>query len=128
MNVSFEALRHVLLFAMIFLGITAGFCLLMGILGPQFTDRLVAVNMIGTKIILMIAALSIYLNEHYLLDVCLIYALASFLSVAVLSRTYLIAFNRNLKRRSQIGSVNGADKGDELGEIPENMEGTARDD
>lgn len=88
------ASRHLLLFSLIFLSITLGFCLLRGILGPKFTDRVVAVNMIGTKTILLIAALSLFLKEPYLLDVCLIYALISFLAVVVLSKTYMTAYNR----------------------------------
>ena len=87
-------IRYFLLFSMIFLGITMSFCLLRGILGPRFTDRVVAVNVIGTKAILLIATLSLLLNEPYLLDVCLIYSLISFLAVVVLNKTYISAFNR----------------------------------
>jgi len=83
-----------LLFSLIFLAITMSFCLLRGILGPRFTDRIVAVNMIGTKTILLIAILSVYMGESYLVDVCLVYALISFLSVAILSKFYLISYNK----------------------------------
>jgi len=89
-----DVIRHFLLFSMIFLGVTMSFCLLRGILGPRFTDRVVAVNVIGSKIILLIAALSIFLNEPYLLDICLIYTLISFLAVVVLTNTYMSAYNR----------------------------------
>ena len=86
--------RHFLLFSMIFLGITMSFCLLRGILGPRFTDRIVAVNIIGSKTILLIAALSMYLREPYLLDVCLIFSMVSFLTVVVLTNTYMWVHNR----------------------------------
>ncbi|MDR1193999.1 MAG: hypothetical protein LBK98_07545 [Peptococcaceae bacterium] len=42
----------------------------------------------------MLAALAAYQAEWYLLDVCLIYALVSFLAVAVLSKLYMTAHNR----------------------------------
>jgi len=48
---------HVQLVSIFFLAVTISFCLLRGILGPRFTDRIVAVNIIGIKTVLMIAAL-----------------------------------------------------------------------
>jgi multicomponent Na+:H+ antiporter subunit F len=83
-----------LLFCLVFLAVTMSFCLLRGILGPRFTDRIVAVNMIGTKTILLIAVLSVFFGESYLVDVCLVYALISFLAVVILSKVYLIAYNK----------------------------------
>ena len=70
------------------------FCLLRGILGPRFTDRVVAVNIIGTKAILLIAALSLFLDKPYLLDICLIYALMSFMAVVVLTGAHMSVHNR----------------------------------
>ena len=49
------------------------------VLGPRIADRIIAVNMTGTMIIMIIAILSVYLEENYLVDVCLIYAMISFL-------------------------------------------------
>lgn len=56
--------------------------------GPGIADRIIAINMIGTMIILIIAILSVYLEENYLVDVCLIYAMISFLGVVVLCKVY----------------------------------------
>ncbi len=110
--------RHLLLFSLIFLSITLGFCLLRGILGPKFTDRVVAVNMIGTKTILLIAALALLLGEPYLLDVCLIYALISFLSVVVLSKTYMTAYNRKQAAQKPCTAL-AADSAAESGSSPD---------
>ncbi len=63
-------------------------CLLRAILGPRFTDRLVAVNLITTKTILMLCLAAVLIGEAYLVDVALVYALISFLSVVVLTRLY----------------------------------------
>ena len=92
--------RQLLLFSLVFLGTTISLCLLRGILGPKFTDRIVAVNMIGTKTILLIAALTLVLGENYLLDVCLVYAMVSFLAVVVLSKIYLTSHNRDTAEKA----------------------------
>jgi len=57
--------------------------------GPRVADRLVAVNMIGTMVMVIIAVLSVYLGEDYLVDICLIYAMMSFLAVIVLAKVYI---------------------------------------
>lgn len=63
-------------------------CLIRAIIGPRIADRLVAVNMIGTMVIIMIATLAIVKGEDYLVDICLIYAMISFLAVVVLTKVY----------------------------------------
>ena len=58
--------------------------------GPRIADRVVAINMIGTMTMLAIAILSMALpHQSYLLDVCLIYVMISFLAVVVLSKIYI---------------------------------------
>ena len=63
-------------------------CLIRSALGPRMTDRIVAVNSIGTMTIVIIAILSVLMDEAYLLDVCLIYAMISFVAVIVLTKIY----------------------------------------
>ena len=63
-------------------------CLVRSVQGPRVTDRIVAVNSIGTMTIVIIAVLSVLLEEAYLLDVCLIYAMISFVAVVVLTKIY----------------------------------------
>lgn len=63
-------------------------CLIRSVLGPRLTDRIVAVNSIGTMTIVIIAILAVLLDEAYLLDVCLIYAMISFVAVIVLTKIY----------------------------------------
>lgn len=63
-------------------------CLIRAILGPRLTDRVIAVNMIGTMTITEIAMFALYLRENYLFDVCLIYAMISFLAVVILTKIY----------------------------------------
>lgn len=64
-------------------------CLIRAVKGPRVADRLMAVNMMGTMVMVMIAVLALMLNEGYLVDICLIYAMISFLAVVVLSKVYI---------------------------------------
>ena len=63
-------------------------CLIRAGKGPRIADRLVAVNMMGTLVMVMIALLAVVKNQGYLVDICLIYAMISFLAVVVLTRIY----------------------------------------
>lgn len=85
----YELIYHgFLLTCMIVIGALIIFCLIRAILGPRLTDRVVAINMIGTMTIVEIAILALYMRESYLFDVCLIYAMISFLAVVVLTKIY----------------------------------------
>lgn len=68
-------------------------CLLRAVLGPRFTNRIVAANLVTTKVTLLIAILSLLVGEPYLADVCLIYAVISFVAVVVLARSALLPRN-----------------------------------
>ena len=63
-------------------------CLARAVIGPRIADRLIAVNMMGTMVMVSIALLAVVKNQGYLVDICLIYAMISFLAVVVLSRIY----------------------------------------
>lgn len=63
-------------------------CLIRAVIGPRLTDRLVAVNMMGTMVMVSIALLAVLKDQGYLVDICLIYAMISFLSVVVLTKIY----------------------------------------
>ena len=71
------------------LGVLLFPCLLRAIRGPRIADRVVGINMIGTIIIMMIAVLSLMLEEGYLVDIAIIYAMLSFLAVVVLVKIYI---------------------------------------
>jgi len=85
----YEIVYHgFLLVCMIIIGILIILCLLRAVLGPRLADRIVAINMIGTMTIVEIAILGLYMRESYLFDVCIIYAMISFLAVVVLTKIY----------------------------------------
>ena len=70
------------------LAVMLALCLVRAVIGPKIADRLVAVNMMGTMVIVSIALLAVVKNQGYLVDICLIYAMISFLAVVVLTRIY----------------------------------------
>ena len=74
---------------LIFLAVLALLCLLRAVIGPKTADRIVAVNMLGTMVIVMIAVLTLMLQEDYLADICVIYAMISFLAVVLLTKVYM---------------------------------------
>ena len=84
-NLAYENLAVVIICAIAVLIVA---CLIRSVLGPRVTDRIVAVNSIGTMTITIIALFSVLLEEAYLLDVCLIYAMISFVAVIVLTKIY----------------------------------------
>lgn len=74
---------------LIILAILVVLCLIRAVIGPRVADRIVAVNMMSTMVIVMIAVLAIMMGEGYLVDICIIYALISFLAVIVLTKVYM---------------------------------------
>ena len=84
-----NAYRILLWIGTIFLSLSICACIVRGILGPRFTDRIISVNIICTKVIILIAVLSYLLEESSLLDIAIVYAMISFLAVVVLSKCYV---------------------------------------
>lgn len=89
--------------ALILLAVMVVLCLVKAVIGPRIADRIVAVNMMGTMVMVIIAILALMLEEGYLADICLIYAMLSFLAVIVLTRVYMGVYreNREKKRREE---------------------------
>ncbi len=83
------------LVCMIILTVLTFFCLVRTIKGPKIADRIIGTNMVGTLTIGIIALLAVYLNETSLIDICLIYAAISFVSVIVLTKIYIGLYNKN---------------------------------
>ena len=61
--------------------ITIGLALIRALLGPTVYDRIAAVNMVGTKTVLLIAVFAFMTGRTDLLDIALIYALINFIGV-----------------------------------------------
>jgi multicomponent Na+:H+ antiporter subunit F len=61
--------------------VTMGLALLRALLGPTVFDRILAVNMLGTKTVLLIAVLAFMSGRTDIIDIALIYALINFIGV-----------------------------------------------
>jgi len=61
--------------------ITMGLALTRAIAGPTVYDRIAAVNLFGTKTVLLIAIWAFISNRPDLLDIALVYALINFIGV-----------------------------------------------
>lgn len=56
------------------------------ILGPTLYDRILAVNMFGTKTVLLISVLGFVMGRPEFLDIAIVYALINFISVIAVLR------------------------------------------
>ena len=52
-----------------------------GIIGPTLYDRILAVNMFGTKTVLLISLLGFVMGRPEFMDIAIVYALINFISV-----------------------------------------------
>lgn len=86
---------------LVVLAIIAIALLVRAIMGPTAADRGVAINMLGTITMSMIAVLLVKLREGYLADICLIYAMISFLAVIVLCKVYYGAYRARKKAKEK---------------------------
>ena len=99
MNVLANVKNIVYMGALIVLAVMLMLCLLRAVLGPRVADRIVAVNMMGTIVVVMIAILAVKMEEGYLVDICLIYAMVSFLSVIVITKVYMGVYRERKRIR-----------------------------
>ena len=60
--------------------------LLYAVLGKRYTDKIVVTNIIGSLCINIIVLLAYFMDADYILDVAIVFAILSFLSVIVLCR------------------------------------------
>ena len=79
-------LRDVLIVLLCILTAVMLLCLIRAVRGPRYTDRLAALNLICTVVVLMVCILSYVLGAPYLVDVAILYGLLNLLAIAVLSR------------------------------------------
>lgn len=89
-----SAYQYLYLSAAIVLAVLVGIVLIRSVIGPRITDRILCINMIGTLVICIIAILALRQEEGYLVDISLIYAMISFLTVLILASVYIRTKNK----------------------------------
>ena len=56
------------------------------IVGPTLADRVVAINMVSTKVSIIIILVALFLDEKNYVDVALIYAMVSFITTVSVAK------------------------------------------
>lgn len=109
-----EAYQLLYTAVLLMLGVLIAIMLIRSVATKGATERIVCVNMLSTMVISSLAILSKLLGEPYLVDVALIYAMISFVSVLMLSLTHIPPGKKRpvLKKRAP-GGKGGERKGGE---------------
>ena len=68
--------------------VTMALALVRALLGPTVYDRILAVNMFGTKTVLIIAILAFLFGRMDVLDIALAYALINFIAIIAVLRFF----------------------------------------
>lgn len=99
-NIALEtAFEIVMTIFPIVLAVMVLMCLIRAVKGPRIADRIVAINMMGTMTMVIIAILAVKMNEGYLVDICIIYAMISFLAVTLLTKVYMGVYAERKKKK-----------------------------
>ena len=87
---------HTLLVTAVFAGllVCCGLCLYRIAHGPTASDRVVAIDIIGTVVVGFVAIITAVSGEAYLLDVALVWALVSWVGTLALAK-YLVGKKLN---------------------------------
>ena len=85
--------------ALIIIGVLLLACLVRAIRGPRIADRVIAINMMGTLVVIIICILSFLMDEGYLVDIAMIYTMLSVLAVVLLTKIYMGVYRE--KRRQE---------------------------
>ncbi|SDY47430.1 MULTISPECIES: monovalent cation/H+ antiporter complex subunit F [Tindallia] len=70
----------------VFLALMTFFCLYRAYVGPTAVDRVVAINVITTKVAMLIVLMSIMIGQESFVDVALIYAMMGFIATICVSK------------------------------------------
>lgn len=78
-----------LIITMFFLAIAMTITLFRMIIGPTLWDRLMALNLMAAKTVMLITLYGVYKNNIFLLDVSMTYGIIGFLGITLLCRFLL---------------------------------------
>ena len=102
MGAATGAVNVLLIGIMLIYAVLVVMVLIRAVAGPKVADRLMAINMIGTVGIFLMAVVAVKLGEDYLLDISIIYAMISFLSVVILTKVYMGVHEENILKRKKL--------------------------
>jgi multicomponent Na+:H+ antiporter subunit F len=73
----------ILKLAIVILSCTIFFCLYRAVLGPSTADRIIGINVVGTKAVTVLVFLSVIFHKTSFLDIALLYAMLVFVTTLV---------------------------------------------
>lgn len=68
------------------LSVTIFFCLYRAVLGPEVPDRIIAINVIGTKAVVMFVLVGVVFDEGFFFDVAMVYVVLLYISTLALMK------------------------------------------
>ena len=92
-----KAYTYLYLAVCICLGIAILVAIIRSITAKTSVGRFVAINMVTTIVLIVICVLTLLLEESYLPDVALIYAMLSCIALILLSKIYVNLFKKEEK-------------------------------
>ncbi|MCC5794313.1 MAG: pH regulation protein F [Chromatiales bacterium] len=67
---------------------TLGLALARAFIGPTIHDRILAVNVVGTKAVLMIAVVGFIVGRPEFIDIAIVYALLNYIGIIAVLRVF----------------------------------------
>lgn len=86
---------------LVVLGLLLLCCLTRAVIGPRIADRIIAINMTGTLVVIIVCILAFLMHEGYLVDVALTYVMLSFLAVVLLTKIYMGVYREKRRREEE---------------------------
>lgn len=77
------------------LAIAALLALIRSIMANNLINRFIGINILTMVVLVSMCVLSVFLNEGYITDIALVYALLSFIAVLLLCRVYINLFKKD---------------------------------
>jgi multicomponent Na+:H+ antiporter subunit F len=68
------------------LSVTIFFCLYRAVLGPEVPDKIIAINVIGTKAVVMFVLVGVVFDEGFFFDVAMVYVVLLYISTLALMK------------------------------------------
>ncbi len=68
------------------LSVTIFFCLYRAVLGPEVSDKIIAINVIGTKAVVMFVLVGVVFDEGFFFDVAMVYVVLLYISTLALMK------------------------------------------
>lgn len=78
--------KNILIYISLILILNAFLCLFRAVTGPTINDRVMAVNVIGTKTLIILVLISYIYKQIFYVDTAIVYALLNFIIAIAASR------------------------------------------